>query len=217
MTYGSSEFLPIAELITELNALTNLLYGAGKETGLIADLKSSNAEFTDRVEQIRSLMEGASKALAEAAGGHVVLLGEQIEQLKEAATILDTIIDHFDPSVYAESCLAILEPRLVQPMVQAIESAHASQVKKLADTLAPVVLEQLREGVHEVVVLRREEIVREVAAIAMGEMQELHASEVLREFQENYRVLHEKNKRLFLFSCAGSVGCLLLTFIVFLR
>lgn len=217
MSKEINEFHSISDLVTELNTLVCLLHGAGEQSGIIDDLKHNNVAFSARVEQIQALMvklegkQGAFFATQSQA------FNEQLNGLRELANILDAAVNRFDGIIFAEVALSHLKPALLIPVCEAIDSQAQRLSTTIAEATVPAVLALLTEKVEEVVVLRREDIVSQVANEVRGEMFELLAVDSLRELQENYRVLHEKNKRLLLLSCAGGVACLLLSFIVFLR
>lgn len=197
--------------MAQLDVLIQLIYGNGnaEQKGMLADIKSMNAEFTERLVQIRSLMEEAVKSFADASQSYAAQISEPLERIRETADILDVLLQHTDPSFIANACINILKPSLLEPLCAALDAhAKAMASNQVADTVNAVI-SLLNDKIEEVVVLRREDIVSQVANEVRGEMMELLAVDSLRELQENYRVLQEKNRRLLLLSCAGGVGCVM--------
>ena len=216
MSKEMNEFQSISDLVTELNTLICLLHGAGEQSGMIEDLKQSNEAFSARVEQIQALMEMLADKQGTFFATQSQAFNEQLDRLRELADILDTAVNRFDGTIFAEAALSHLKPALLMPVCEAIDRQALGMSTTIAETTVPAVLALLTEKIEEIVVLRREDIVSQVANEVRGEMMELLAVDSLRELQENYRVLREKNRRLLLLSCAGGVGCLLFALLAWL-
>lgn len=198
MGAGSNELRSIAELLAEVDTLVQILYGTESQPGLLADLKASNAEFSERMSQLRELLRQAKEDLGGAVSVHLPRMDAQIEQLKEAADIFSALTDRLDPSVFAEACINIMKPGLLEPMALELKAQATETVVEVGEALAASISARIQTVVQDAVVIRRDEIVAEVVAAVHGELSELEASRELAALQQRYAF-----QRKLMYGCAA--------------
>lgn len=165
----AQEFKSISELVAELQVLSTLMYGASGEPGMLAELQQASASMRVESDRLVQLVTDAYRSTAErviASEQAVEVILRSVEQVQLS---LKSLADQQSVEEWGRAIEKEMAARLGGLVGEAVGGVANLVATETAERLTHNIRESMASTLQASVVLRQEEIVKEVAIIIRRE------------------------------------------------